>query len=133
MKKPGAVRSVAASSRPASACAHSDRSSEWKLHPDSELMPGSVRASAQDAVVEDLIENRIEALACNLLLDEPRWNAQSAFKPERMAGLARTSNRVEDARPRMATPGGYRASGAADATARDEVDDIDTVDGVSDA
>ncbi len=108
-------------------------SSEWKLHPDSELMPGSVRASAQDAVVEDLIENRIEALACNLLLDEPRWNAQSAFKPERMAGLARTSNRVEDARPRMATPGGYRASGAADATARDEVDDIDTVDGVSDA
>ena len=39
----------------------------------------------------------------------------------------------EDARPRMATPGGYRASGAADATARDEVDDIDTVDGVSDA
>jgi len=105
---------------------------EWKLHPDPELMPGSVRASAQDAVVEDLIENRIEALACNLLLDEPRWNAQSAFKPERMAGLARTSNRVEDARPRMATPGGYRASGVAEATAREELDDLDMVDGASD-
>ena len=72
----------------------------WHLQANDELMPGSVRASASDAVVSDLIEHRLEALARSLLLDTSRSTAQSAFQPNRLAARM-ASEQVVDAQPRM--------------------------------
>jgi len=74
----------------------------WHLQANDALMPGSVRASASDAVVSDLIEHRLEALARGLLLDTGRSSAQSAFQPSRMSARM-ASEEVVDAQPRMAT------------------------------
>ena len=63
-------------------------------------MPGSVRASASDAVVSDLIEHRLEAIARSLLLDTGRSSAQSAFQPSRLAARM-AGEQVVDAQPRM--------------------------------
>ena len=72
----------------------------WHLQANDELMPGSVRASASDAVLSDLIEHRLEALARSLLLDTSRSSAQSAFQPNRLAARM-ASEQVVDAQPRM--------------------------------
>ena len=74
----------------------------WQLQANDELMPGSVRASASDAVVSDLIEHRLEAMARSLLLDTDRSSAQSAFQPSRLAARM-ASEQVVDAQPRMST------------------------------
>jgi flagellar biosynthesis/type III secretory pathway protein FliH len=42
-----------------------------------DLKPGSVRAFANDTVVEDLVETRLTALARAMLVDEEAWAAQS--------------------------------------------------------
>ena len=76
--------------------------SSLRLQADESLLPGSVRASANDAIVEDLIAERLSTLARGLHIDEPRWNAQSAFSAERIAADRLPSSRVEDAQPRMA-------------------------------
>ena len=47
------------------------------------LQPGSVRASANDAVVNDLIEQRLTALARGLQIDEPAWRSRSAMVGDR--------------------------------------------------
>ncbi len=47
------------------------------------LQPGSVRASANDAVVSDLIEQRLAALARGLQIDEPAWRSRSAIVGDR--------------------------------------------------
>lgn len=47
------------------------------------LQPGSVRASANDAVVNDLIDQRLTALARGLQIDEPAWRARSAMVGDR--------------------------------------------------
>jgi flagellar biosynthesis/type III secretory pathway protein FliH len=80
----------------------------WRLQADSLLLPGSVRVRADDAVVNDLIENRLESLAHGLLSDNAAWQAQSAFSPTRLAsrlanqrGSAQT---IEDAAMRSPTP-----------------------------
>lgn len=52
-----------------------------RLEASAELQPGSVRVFANDMVVEDLIEHRLQALAKNLLLDVPSWEKQSALVP----------------------------------------------------
>ena len=57
----------------------------WRLQSDSLLLPGSVRVRADDAVVSDLIENRLESLAQSLLKDNQQWQPQSAFSPSRLA------------------------------------------------
>ncbi len=44
-----------------------------------ELKPGSVRVFANDMVVEDLIEHRLQALARGLLRDVPSWQKKSAL------------------------------------------------------
>ena len=73
-----------------------------KLQPNEALMPGSVRVSANDAVVDDLIEHRLAALARDLSVDVPRWQANSAFDAERLVSERASGLRgVEDARPRM--------------------------------
>ncbi len=47
------------------------------------LQPGSVRLFANDAVIEDLVEHRLQALAQSMLADVTTWKAQSALaKPE---------------------------------------------------
>jgi flagellar biosynthesis/type III secretory pathway protein FliH len=73
----------------------------WHLQANDALMPGSVRASASDAVVSDLIEHRLEAIARSLLLETGRSSAQSAFQPSRLAARM-ASEQVVDAQPRMA-------------------------------
>jgi flagellar biosynthesis/type III secretory pathway protein FliH len=73
----------------------------WHLQASDDLLPGSVRASASDAVVSDLIENRLEVLARGLLLDSVRGMAQSAFQPSRMAARMAGERQVVDAQPRM--------------------------------
>jgi len=79
----------------------------WRLQADSMLLPGSVRVRADDALVSDLIENRLESLAQSLLNDNQQWQPQSAFAPSRLAsrlasqrGSAQT---IEDAPSRPAT------------------------------
>ena len=78
----------------------------WRLQNDSTLLPGSVRVRGDDAVVSDLIENRLESLAQSLLNDNQQWQPQSAFAPSRLAsrlasqrGSAQT---IEDAPSRLA-------------------------------
>ncbi len=91
----------------------------WRLQADALLLPGSVRVRADDAVVSDLIENRLESLAHSLLQDHQAWQANSAFAPTKLAsrlasqrGSART---VEDAQAKLpAMPSPALASEAAD-------------------
>ena len=76
-----------------------------RLQADARLMPGSIRASANDAIVEDLIENRLAGLARSLAIDEPLWKAQTGFDPARLAQAKTSTQRgVEDAKPRMSFP-----------------------------
>lgn len=44
-----------------------------------DLKPGSVRVFANDMIVEDLVEHRLEALARTLLIDVDSWRKQSAL------------------------------------------------------
>jgi flagellar biosynthesis/type III secretory pathway protein FliH len=76
-----------------------------RLQADARLMPGSIRASVNDAIVEDLIENRLAGLAHSLAIDEPRWKAQTSFDPARLSEARAAAQRdVEDAKPRMSLP-----------------------------
>jgi len=116
----------------------------WRLQADSALLPGSVRVRGDDAVVNDLIENRLESLAQSLLNDNQQWQPQSAFAPSRLAsrlasqrGNAQT---IEDAPSRLAplqpearadfqNPVNYGPSAfdtvEVDAQATDEADEAD--------
>jgi flagellar biosynthesis/type III secretory pathway protein FliH len=48
-----------------------------------DMKPGSVRVFANDMIVEDLVEHRLEALARTMLIDVDSWRKQSALaKPE---------------------------------------------------
>jgi len=47
------------------------------------LPVGSVRASADDAVVEDLIKHRLANFACDLGLEEAQWQGDSVFASAR--------------------------------------------------
>jgi len=69
------------------------------------LPPGSVRASANDAVVEDLITHRLSTIARTLLMDEDRLRTQSAFNPERLAAERQGSTAVQDVPARMRPTG----------------------------
>lgn len=73
----------------------------WRLQTDHALLPGSVRVRADDAVVSDLIENRLESLACSLLQDPKAWQTKSAFEPSklasRLASQRGSAHTVEDA------------------------------------
>ena len=106
----------------------------WHLQASDDLLPGSVRASASDAVVSDLIENRLEVLARGLLLDSSRGMAQSAFQPSRMAARMANDREVVDAQPRMTpAPAPTRSFGApVMAPAEDVSARLDAVDSLSD-
>ncbi|NBY69187.1 MAG: hypothetical protein EBQ58_10305 [Betaproteobacteria bacterium] len=72
----------------------------WRLQADPTLLPGSVRVRADDAVVSDLVEHRLESLAQSLLTEPKRWQAQTAFHPERLNSRRGQPGAVEDALPR---------------------------------
>jgi flagellar biosynthesis/type III secretory pathway protein FliH len=77
-----------------------EKTHQWRLLADTHLLPGSVRVRADDAVVSDLIEHRLETLAQALLQDTKPWQAQTAFQPERLAARRGKAETVEDALPR---------------------------------
>ena len=81
-----------------------EKTHQWRLVADTHLLPGSVRVRADDAVVSDLIENRLETLAQALLQDTKPWQAQTAFQPERLAARRGKAETVEDALPRDVSP-----------------------------
>ena len=97
--------------------------SSLRLQADETLLPGSVRASAHDAIVEDLIAERLSTLARGLQIDAPRWSAQTAFSAERIATDRLPSSRVEDAQPRMAAAAPYASMPTAQSATLDEVQD----------
>jgi len=98
----------------------------WHLQASDDLLPGSVRASASDAVVSDLIENRLEVLARGLLLDSSRGMAQSAFQPSRMAARMANDREVVDAQPRMTpAPAPTRSFGTPVMKEMDEAEDLE--------
>ena len=72
----------------------------WRLIADGHLLPGSVRVRADDSVVTDFVENRLESLAKSLLLEPSRWQAQSAFHPSRLSERTNSASHIEDALPR---------------------------------
>jgi hypothetical protein len=76
----------------------------WVLQANASLLPGSVRASAHDAVVSDLIEHRLDDLARQLLAVPAPARQQSAFQGERLAARRAEVSQVLDAQPRMAEP-----------------------------
>jgi hypothetical protein len=60
-----------------------------------------VRASANDALVDDLIGERLSALAQGLQIDESRWRAHSAFVGDR--ALSGEPSGLQGARPQVAS------------------------------
>ncbi len=59
--------------------------SSLRLVANPTLPIGSVRASADDAVVEDLIKHRLAKFARDLVLDQAQWQSASAFASVRTA------------------------------------------------
>jgi flagellar biosynthesis/type III secretory pathway protein FliH len=54
-----------------------------RLEAVQDMQPGSVRLFANDTVIEDLVEHRLDALAESMLVDVATWKAKSALaKPE---------------------------------------------------
>lgn len=88
----------------------------WQLQANAALLVGSVRASANDAVVSDLIEHRLDALARQLLLSPAQVGQQSALRSDRQAARRAEVSQVLDAQPRMAdAPRSQRFSPVIDA------------------
>lgn len=84
--------------------AEADRPSGWVWQANPDLLPGSVRVRKDEAVVSDLIEHRLQALAKQLLGQTSSWSARSSFEPSRLAERRRQDHPVEDALPRMGRP-----------------------------
>ena len=67
------------------------------------MKPGSVRLFANDTVVEDLVEHRLEALARSLMVDVEDWRAKSALaQPEVVApeSESESESEVQDVEPK---------------------------------
>ena len=79
-----------------------DAANNWRLQAKPELMPGSVQVSADDAMVSDLVENRLRALASKLLAQPERWQAQSTFTPSNLQARQHSSP-IEEVQVRPST------------------------------
>jgi len=101
----GPLQELLGSLTPEGGDAAAGKAFPWVLQANASVLPGSVRASANDAMVFDLIEHRLEALAGQLLRVPAAARQQSAFKPERLAARKAEVSQVLDAQPRMAEPG----------------------------
>jgi flagellar biosynthesis/type III secretory pathway protein FliH len=66
----------------------------------SSMQPGSVRVMINDTMVEDLVGNRLDALARSLLVQPEAWREQSPFFRQ---PLAQRDTEVQDAPARVAT------------------------------
>lgn len=75
-----------------------DNMPAWQLQADPSLQPGSVRVSADDATVSDLVENRLAGIAASLLKQPQRAQAQSAFSPQNLQ-LRKASADVQEVLP----------------------------------
>ena len=75
-----------------------------RLHAVSGLQPGSVRAVVNDTQVEDLVQNRLEALAHALLNQPEAWREKSPFFKQ---ALSQRDSEVQDAvqTPALPDPG----------------------------
>lgn len=73
--------------------------SSWRLQAHADLLPGSVKVTADDAVVTDLVEHRLSALAAKLLQEPQRWQAQTLFEPQRLQARGQAAA-VQDAMPK---------------------------------
>lgn len=69
-----------------------------QLHAVPSLHPGSVRVVVNDTQIEDLIENRLQAMANRLLNQPEQWREQSAFFRQ---PLAQRDGQIEDVPQRM--------------------------------
>jgi flagellar biosynthesis/type III secretory pathway protein FliH len=58
-----------------------------QLEADAQLRPGSVRVRAQDTVIQDLIETRLEPLARRLLAQPEAWMQQSSLVKDQAEAL----------------------------------------------
>lgn len=92
----------------------------WRLQADATLLPGSVRVRADDAVVSDLVEHRLESLAQSLLTEPKRWQTQTAFHPERLNSRRGQAGAVEDALPRES----FSKDTLTSESAQDEFEDV---------
>jgi hypothetical protein len=81
-----------------------EEETSWRLVADAHLLPGSVRVRADDSVVSDFVENRLESLAQSLLLEPSPWQTQSAFQPGRLSARFNATSNIEDALPRNSPP-----------------------------
>jgi hypothetical protein len=79
-----------------------------------------VRVRADDAVVSDLVEHRLESLAQSLLTEPKRWQAQTAFHPERLNSRRGQAGAVEDALPRES----FSKDTLTSESAQDEFEDV---------
>ena len=61
-----------------------DLEKNMRLQSNPALLPGSIRATAQNSQVEDLIENRLNALSRSLVLNDPRWKSASSFQKDKL-------------------------------------------------
>ena len=102
-----------------------EKTHQWRLVADTHLLPGSVRVRADDAVVSDLIEHRLETLAQALLQDTKPWQAQTAFQPERLAARRGKAETVEDALPRNTSSKFTQAKEEADLVDTEFDDELD--------
>ena len=80
----------------------SDRPPAWRWEAHDNLLPGSVRVRVDDAMVTDLIEHRLQALAASLLGQPQRWSAQSAMRPDPISARFGQASPVSDVQPRPA-------------------------------
>jgi hypothetical protein len=99
----------------------------WRLQADPSLLPGSVRVRADDAVVSDLVEHRLESLAQSLLTEPKRWQEQTAFQPERLSARRSQAGAVEDALPRASLSQDKLMADDADASDDDFADVLDAI------
>lgn len=101
-----------------------NRGQPLKFKADASLLPGSARASANDAMVQDLIEHRLVEFARTLGVDQARWKSNSAFESERLTAERAAGLRgVEDALPRMAAAGPVTDADFFEDQAEPDVDD----------
>lgn len=53
--------------------------SKFNLHPDNNLLPGSIRIKSNDTIINDLIETRLEGIARQLIEEPESWIKNSSF------------------------------------------------------
>lgn len=74
---------------------------DLQLEADPNLRPGSVRVRVQDSVVQDLIDNRLEPLARQLLPEPEAWTKNSSLVQDRAEPLPESTPKREWNRPVM--------------------------------